>query len=60
MEIHAEEVFIQKMEAPEMVADRAIADENGNRIPDTYLTHKAVGASLRIHSMICSLIILLP
>lgn len=41
-EIHAEEVFIQKMEAPEMVADRAIADENGNRIPDTYLTRKAV------------------
>lgn len=41
-EIHAEEVFIEKMEAPEMVADRAIADENGNRIPDTYLTRKAV------------------
>lgn len=41
-EIHAEEVFIEKMEAPEMVADRAIADENGNRIPDTYLTRKVV------------------
>lgn len=40
--IHAEEVFGEKMETPDMLADRAIADENGNRILDTYLTRKSV------------------
>ena len=41
-QITAEEAFRGKFEPMELTADRAIADEHGNRIPDTYVTRQAV------------------
>ena len=41
-QITAEEAFREKSEMPKLTADMAIADEHGNRIPDTYVTRQAV------------------
>lgn len=41
-QLTAEELFKEKFELPKLVADMAIADEHGNRIPDTYVTRQAV------------------
>lgn len=41
-QLTAEEAFHDKFEMPGLTADRAIADEHGNRIPDTYVTRQAV------------------
>ena len=38
----AEELFGVKLHLPELTAHRAIADENGNRIPDTYVTRQGL------------------
>lgn len=41
-QLTAEEFFRDKFEQPKLTADMAIADEHGNRIPDTYVTRHAV------------------
>lgn len=41
-QLTAEELFRDKFEQPKLTADMAIADEHGNRIPDTYVTRHAV------------------
>ena len=41
-QLTAEEAFREKFEPMQLTADRAIADEHGNRIPDTYVTRQAV------------------
>ena len=41
-QIVAEEVFKVPFRLPELIADRALKDENGNRIVDTYVTRMAV------------------
>lgn len=46
-QITAEEAFREKFEMPELTADRAIADEFGNRIPDTYIRREAVSNYIR-------------
>lgn len=43
----AEELFGEKLSLPELTADRAIADEHGNRIADTYETRQAVRNHIR-------------
>lgn len=43
----AEELFKVPFRLPELTADRAIADEHGNRIPDTYVTRSAVAEHIR-------------
>lgn len=43
----AEELFGVKLHLPELTAHRAIADEHGNRIPDTYVTRSAVAEHIR-------------
>ena len=46
-QITAEEAFREKFETMELTADRAIADEHGNRIPDTYVRREAVTNYIR-------------
>lgn len=46
-QITAEELHRDKFEMPKLTADMAIADEFGNRIPDTYITRKAVLAYMK-------------
>lgn len=41
-QLTAEELFREKFEMPKLLADMAIADEHGNRFPDTYVTRQAV------------------
>lgn len=43
----AEELFGERLSLPELTADRAIADEHGNRIADTYETRQAVRNHIR-------------
>lgn len=38
----AEELFGKQFRLPELIADRSIADENGNRITDTYVTRDGI------------------
>lgn len=38
----AEELFKIPFRLPELTADRALADEHGNRIPDTYVTRQGL------------------
>ena len=45
--IDSEEAFLEKFEMTELTADRAIADEHGNRIPDTYVTRQAVSSYIK-------------
>ena len=41
-QLTAEELFKEKFEMPKLISDMAIADEHGNRIPDTYVKRQAV------------------
>lgn len=43
----AEELFGDKFRLPQLTADRAIADEHGNRIPDTYVTRRMVEGHIK-------------
>ena len=46
-QLTAEEAFREKFEMPKLTADMAIADEHGNRIPDTYVRREAVANYIR-------------
>lgn len=41
-QLTAEELFKIHFRLPELIADRAIADEHGNRLPDTYVTRQGL------------------
>ena len=43
----AEELFKEKFRLPQLTADRAIADEQGNRITDTYVKREAVANHIK-------------
>ena len=43
----AEELFKEKFRLPQFTADRAIADEHGNRITDTYVRREAVANHIK-------------
>lgn len=45
--ISAEELFAGYFRLPTLTADKAIADEHGNRITDTYVTRKAVANHIK-------------
>ena len=46
-QLTAEELFKEKFRLPELTADRAIADEHGNRITDTYVRREAVANHIK-------------
>lgn len=46
-QLTAEELFKEKFRLPELTADRAIADEHGNRITDTYVKREAVANHIK-------------
>lgn len=43
----AQELFKENFRLPQLTADRAIADEHGNRIADTYVSREAVTKHIR-------------
>ena len=46
-QLTAEELFKVPFRLPELTADRALADEHGNRIPDTYVTRQGLTEHIR-------------
>lgn len=46
-QLTAEELFKEKFRLPQLTADRAIADEHGNRITDTYVKREAVANHIK-------------
>lgn len=46
-QLTAEELFKEKLRLPQLTADRAIADEHGNRITDTYVRREAVANHIK-------------
>ena len=46
-ELTAQELFKENFRLPQLTADRAIADEHGNRIADTYVSREAVTKHIR-------------
>lgn len=46
-QLTAEELFKEKFRLPQLTADRAIADEQGNRITDTYVKREAVANHIK-------------
>lgn len=46
-ELTAQELFKENFRLPQLTADRAIADEHGNRIADTYVSRQSVTKHIR-------------